>query len=126
MEGWWPATYRPRKLDPVRWAAVRPAVLGWAEQLHVDAGAGAVRVARVLARLAVWALGEGLPLDAEVVLDPDTVERFVAVGIGDDRSRATYRATLRRVGPVLTKRAPWEARPATRRSPSCRCAVCPL
>ncbi|MFI5042509.1 MAG: hypothetical protein ACHQNA_11800, partial [Acidimicrobiales bacterium] len=62
-------------------------------------------------RLAAWAAGEGLPLDAEVVLDPDTVERFIAVGLVDDRSRATYRATLRQVGPLLTRRAPWEARP---------------
>ncbi len=56
---------------------------------------------------------ENLPLERDVVLDPDTVERFIAVGIADDRSRATYRAVLRRVGPLLTKRAPWEARPGT-------------
>ena len=45
------------------------------------------------------------------MLDPDTVERFVALGLVDDRSRATYRAVLRRVGPQLTRRAPWEPRP---------------
>src|SRR6202022_2963169 len=52
--------------------------------------------------------------DVELVLDPDTVERFIAVGLTDvpNRSRATYRSTLRRVGPLLTRRAPWEARPA--------------
>jgi len=92
---------------------VRPFVLECGQGLGLDGGAAAVRVVRVLARLAVWAVGEGLPLDAEVVLDPDTVERFVAVGLADDRSRATYRAVLRRVGPLLTTRAPWEARPAT-------------
>jgi len=79
----------------------------------LDHSAAAVRVVRVLARLATWAVGEGLVLDAEVVLDPDTVERFVAVGLADDRSRATYRAVLRRVGPLLTTRAPWEPRPTT-------------
>ena len=68
---------------------------------------------RVLASLAAWAVGDGLPLDVEVVLDPDTVERFVAVGLEDDRSRATYRAVLRRVGPRLTRLAPWEAKAAT-------------
>lgn len=57
--------------------------------------------------------GGRLPLDTEVVLDPDVVERFIGVGIVGDRSRATYRATLRRVGPLLTTRAPWEPRPAT-------------
>ena len=50
-------------------------------------------------------------LDVEVVLDPDTVERFIAVGLADDPSRATYRATLRRVGPLLTTKAPWVAKP---------------
>jgi hypothetical protein len=75
--------------------------------------ASAWRVLRELARLASWAVGEGLPLDAEVVLDPDTVERFIAVGLADDRSRATYRSVLRRVGPRLTRRAPWQPRPAT-------------
>jgi hypothetical protein len=95
------------------WRAVRPFVVDSAERLALDGSAGALRAMRVLARLAAWAVGEGLPLDAEVVLDPDTVERFIAVGLADDRSRATYRAVLRRIGPLLTKRAPWEARPAT-------------
>ena len=71
------------------------------------------RTRRQLRRLSDWATGEGLPLDREVILDPDTVERFVQVGLAGDRSRATYRAVLRRVGPLLTKRAPWELRPAS-------------
>jgi hypothetical protein len=56
-------------------------------------------------------LGQGLPLDLEVVLDPDTVERFTSVGLADDASRGTYRADLRRIGPKLTTKAPWEPRP---------------
>jgi hypothetical protein len=47
-----------------------------------------------------------------VVLDPETVERFIAVALKGGRSRATYRAVLRRIGPALTRRAPWEAKPA--------------
>jgi len=105
--------YRPRGIEPASWIEVRAFVADSAQRLGLDGGAGALRVVRVLGRLAAWAAGEGLPLNAEVVLDPDTVERFVAVGLADDRSRATYRATLRRVGPLLTKRAPWEAKPAT-------------
>ena len=108
----WLAAYRPLRIPSRDWAAVRPFVLELATRLRLDRGAGAVRVVRVLARLAAWAVGEGLALDAEVVLDPDTVERGVAVGLAQDRSRATYRATLRRVGPLLTLKAPWEARPA--------------
>jgi hypothetical protein len=63
--------------------------------------------------LAAWALGEGLPLEVELLLDPLTVERFVTVGSAGDPSGATYRSVLRRVGPLLTSRAPWEPRPAS-------------
>jgi hypothetical protein len=109
----WLRSYRPQGVDPEIWAAVRPFVSECADRLALDGGAGALRVVRILARLSVWVLGEGLPLDAEVVLDPDTAERFVAVGMVGDRSRATYRAVLRRVGPRLTSKAPWEPRANT-------------
>jgi hypothetical protein len=65
---------------------------------------------RILTRLCAWCLSQGIALDWEVVLDPDTVERFISVGIRDDRCRGTYRATLRRLGPLLTSKAPWEPR----------------
>lgn len=109
----WLDVYRPRAVEAECWRAARPFVLQAAGRLGLDGGAAARRVVRVLARLALWALDEGLPIDAEIVLDPDTVERFIALGLAGDRSRATYRAVLRRVGPALAKRAPWEARPAT-------------
>ncbi|MDQ6947046.1 MAG: hypothetical protein M3256_12470 [Actinomycetota bacterium] len=109
----WLDSYRPQRIGGDVWLAVRPFVVDGAVTLGLDDGAGARRVVRVLAQLGAWAVAEGLPLDVEVVLDPDTVERFVAVGLADDRSRATYRAVLRRVGPRLTRRAPWEARAAT-------------
>ncbi len=99
--GW--ATYRPQGIGrgDCGGRCGRSSSIGH-ERLGLDDGPAARRVVRVLARLAAWAVGEGLPLDVEVVLDPDTVERFVAVGLADDRSRATYRSVLRRVGPQLT------------------------
>jgi len=109
----WLMAYRPLRISPRDWAAVRPFVTECAECLGLDGGAGAVQVVRVLARLAVWAAGEGMALDAELVLDPDTVERFVAVGLAKDPSRAFERSRLRRLGPLLTTKAPWESRPAT-------------
>jgi hypothetical protein len=109
--GGWITEYRPLGIDAKVWEAVLPFVLASADRLGLDAGPSAVRVVRALARLTEWGVAEGLPLDVEVVLDPDTVERFVTVGLKDDRSRATYRAVLRRVGPLLTTTAPWEARP---------------
>src|ERR1700728_568610 len=103
----WIAEYRPQRLRVAEWRYVQPFVIECAECLHLGDGSAAMRTVRVLASLASWAVREGLPLDVEMVLDPDTVERFVAVGLADDRSRATYRAVLRRVGPQLTSRAPW-------------------
>jgi hypothetical protein len=83
-----------------------PAVVGLGPAGLSSAGS----TVRVLTRISAWCLSKGMPLDWEVVLDPDTVERFVSVGIKDDRCRGTYRATLRRLGPLLTTKAPWEPR----------------
>ncbi len=109
----WLGSYRPEGVDPVVWEAVRPFVWDCVARLGYDTNRSSTwRVIRELVRLASWAVGDGLPLDREVVLDPDTVERFIAVGLAGDLSRATYRSVLRRVGPTLTTRAPWQPRPA--------------
>jgi hypothetical protein len=71
--------------------------------------AGDRRTRRQLLRLSLWATGEGMALDREVILDPDSVERFIG-SIGEERSAGTYRAVLRRVCPLLTTKAPWEPR----------------
>ena len=107
------ASYRPRAIESASWSAVRPFVLECAARLPLGGWASTVRILGTLARLATWAEGEGLPLDPETVLGPDTVERFVEVGLSDDQSSATYRSVLRHIGPLLTVRAPWEPRPAS-------------
>jgi hypothetical protein len=112
----WLAAYRPEEVDPARHEDVRRFVWDCVRQLGCDRdldGSAEWRVLRELARIASWAVSQDLPLDVEVVLDPDTVERFIAVGLAGYPSRATYRAVLRRVGPRLTKRAPWQPRPTT-------------
>ena len=48
-----------------------------------------------------------------MILDPDTVERFVELALSGERSAATYRSLLRRVSPLLTTSAPWEPLPAS-------------
>jgi hypothetical protein len=94
----------------------------WRGQLRDFVVPGVLRVAPValssarstvhaLTHLTVWCLTQGMPLTWDLVLDPDTVERFICVGIPNWRSRGTYRALLRRLGPVLTTKAPWEPRP---------------
>lgn len=105
------ASYHPQGISPDRWERVRPFVNDCARQLPTAGSSGTTRTLRVLARLAVWAVDEGIALDAESILDPDTVERFVTQGLTGDPSRPTYRAVLRRIGPILTKCAPWEPRP---------------
>ena len=107
------AEYRPKGLDPAAWMQVRPFVSACASRLSLCHSASGVRTARVLSRLAAWCVAEGIELDPELVLDPETVERFVTHGVDDTPSRATYRSVLRRIGPALTRRAPWEARAAT-------------
>jgi hypothetical protein len=93
------------ELTPVEW---------FVAQMASDLGLGDrpvdVRCRRILTRLASWATSQGIPLEREAVLDPDTVERFCELGLSNDRSRATFRSDLRRMGPLLTRSAPWQPR----------------
>jgi hypothetical protein len=96
------------ELTPVEW---------FVAQMVSDLGLGDrpvdVRRRRILLRLSSWATSQGLPLEREAVLDPDTVERFCQLGLANDRSRATFRSDLRSMGPLLTRSAPWQPRPHT-------------
>ncbi len=111
------ASYRPQGVGGDAWAGIRPFVFSCASELPLLGWASATRTLRVLVRISLWAAGEGIALDRELIFDPDTVERFVSASPGSDASRATYRAVLRRIGPLLTRKAPWEPRrpPVSRR-----------
>lgn len=52
-----------------------------------------------LSDFAAWAHAEGVPLVLESLLDPDVIERYIAVGMAGskDSTRATRRAILRRI-----------------------------
>lgn len=104
--------YVPRDIPTPMWEEkLRPFVI---PTLHAAAPVGVAameRFARVLTLIATWCLKEGIPLDIEVVLDPDTVERFCSKGLKKTASRPSYRATLRKLGRELTTTAPWEPRP---------------
>lgn len=106
----WLRHYRPQGLEPGSWAACRPFVLACAVRLGLRRTSSGLRMVRLLGRLAAWCGSQGLELEPDVVLDPETVERFVGC-LPAGPSRATYRAELRRVGPLLTSGAPWEPRP---------------
>ena len=104
------ASYRPEKVDASTWRVVQPFVLDCVRRLPPKGWPVAIRTLRVLTQLTVWTMGQGMGLDPELVFDPDTIERFVVEGLAKNSSRATYRADLRRVAPLLTTKAPWEPR----------------
>ncbi len=106
----WLVQYSPRSLDLIRWESLRSFVISSVLALTPAGPPVAGRYARGLAHLADWCLSAGLPLDLEVVLDPDTIERFIST-LPKNRSTSTYRADLRRIGRRLTKLAPWEPLP---------------
>ena len=106
----WLADYQPRHMGADDWALVGPFVVECVGRLKLERSPASMRVIRAVARLAMWSLEQGLPLDVEMVLDPETVDRFIATELDDDRSWATYRSVLYGVGPALTKTAPWADR----------------
>jgi len=108
----WIRAYVPRRFDRPLWeSSIRGFVIPLLLALRPAGKAIAARQAFALTRLAEWCLSEGMDLDLETVLDPDTVERFITTALAWSRSRATYRSDLRRIGRKLTRRAPWEPPP---------------
>jgi hypothetical protein len=104
--------YTPRDVPRPLWeSTIRPFVLPLLYASQPSGRASFEQSARVLTLIAVWCTEQGIPLDVEVVLDPDTVERFFSEALRHFPSRGTYRTTLRRLGRALTKRAPWQPPP---------------
>ncbi len=105
----WLRSYRPRVVRPEQWdGPVQSFVVDSLRRLAPHGRGTASRFAAVLVQHAVWCVEQGLELNPEVALDPQTVERFIGSLVANPRSRATYRADLRRIGPSLTRLAPWE------------------
>lgn len=104
--------YVPRDITASVWTkTLRPFVIPALRASKPVGLAEMERNARVLTLIAAWCVKQGIPLDIEPVLDPDTVERFCSAGLKKTPSRGSYRATLRKLGRELTKKAPWEPRP---------------
>jgi hypothetical protein len=117
----WVEGYTPEIVSEVLWESklrdfVVPAVIELA-----PTGCDPRGSARALIRLVTWCLDQGIELNRELVLHPDNVERFV-LSLPGGSIRATCRGLLRRMGPALTRTAPWGPRPtpipASRRPPS--------
>jgi len=109
----WLNAYTPRKVDAHAWAEARRFVIDTVTMTKPTSIEAAARATRVLTKIAVWAPMAGLPLDREQLLDPATIEHFIAVSEAGSPSRATDRWQLRKIGPLVTRDAPWEPRPAS-------------
>jgi hypothetical protein len=116
----WAKTYKPQMIAAADWeqAGLKAFVIEQLERLDPPGVAQAKKDALELAKIAKWCLDQGLDLDVEVVLDPDTVERYTTYALADDAHKGDYRARLRRLGRTLTVKAPWEpaAAPLKRRT----------
>lgn len=109
----WLETYRPRAIPDPDWDAsgLREFVAHQIVRLDPPSVGQAQKRALELAQIGYWCLKQGMDLDVEDVLDPDTVERYCLVGLKGDPSAGDYRSRLRRLGRALTIRAPWEPAP---------------
>lgn len=106
--------YRPRRLPAEQWTErVREFHRGHLLRLDVGEIGVARDIRSAFAHLICFAVSEGIPLDIERVLDPDTVERHFErkVARGIPNAAANERALLRRLGRCLTEKAPWEPVP---------------
>ena len=93
---------------------MRMVVVPWVRACVLDAGEVSLRETRrrltACSKLAVFMLNEHLALDRELAFDPANIERFTEHLIQTHESAAaTYRWALRKMGPTLTREAPWPA-----------------
>lgn len=93
---------------------LRPVVVPFVRECVADAGHASLRETRrrltACAALAEYSLNQHLVLDPELVFDPVNIESFTEWALQSEPSAAaSYRAALRRMGPILTREAPWPA-----------------
>ncbi len=108
------AAYRPNGVSPEDWDQhIGPIVRDLTTKSGFTSRGTVQHTMKGLTRLVIWARIHGVPLDPEVLLHPDTVERFIATGIPDlnERSRSTRRSALRAVSIAVTTKTPWTPQP---------------
>ena len=101
--------YRPNGPAHDLWDQIGPFVRDAVVHGGCTSLSGVFVALRAMSVFATWAVSQGLPLDKEVTIDKNTVERFIQVGMSDlgESSQGTYGSTLRRIGPLWTRRALW-------------------
>lgn len=108
------AAYRPNGVTPEDWDQhVGPVVRDLTTKTGLTLHFAVQRAMKSLTALVVWARINGVSLAPEVLLHPDTVERFIATACADlnVRSRSTRRSTLRTIAIAVTTKTPWTPRP---------------
>lgn len=108
----WLANYRPQEFTQAEWTedGLDVFVRSHIARLERPESSRGKKLALPLARLGRWCLREGIDLDIEQVLDPDTVERYCTYGIARGNA-GDYRSMLRYLGVRLTVKAAWEPSP---------------
>ena len=108
------ACYIPTSVDSATWHAIRPWVKETSSRLDLQFPSQVTLAMKALSHIAAWADGQGVPLDTELLLSPDILERYRLTGMRalSERSRATEISRLRRIARSVTVAAPWPAPPA--------------
>jgi integrase len=96
------ARFSPQDIPAEVWERIGPLVREAATRTAPDSPRLTTTLLTVMAQLAWWCERQGLPMVLDVVLHPDTVDRFVLEGLAHLRSgsQANYQTHLRRVGEV--------------------------
>ncbi len=91
------ARFSPSSVDEDLWARIGPTVRQWAEKAAPDTPYSARTLMSVLTQLVVWGDRIGLGLDAEALLHPDVIDRFVTEGLPgySNGTSLNYRRHLR-------------------------------
>lgn len=97
-------SYRPRTIDATVWDAVRPAVVEIVVRSDPSSPDHAQHRMLPVAKLAVWAAGEGISLDASTLLSELVVEEWAKRSIAAGESTgsvATHRSLLRTIATAV-------------------------
>ena len=92
--------FSPKRVPPAVWSRIEAIAREWVSRFGPETPIQAVHIMGIVTQLLFWADGEGEPLEPEVLLHPEMIERFLAVGLPNRKQStgANYRSVLRKVG----------------------------
>lgn len=94
------ARFSPRDVPPVVWAEIQPLAQEWVARSLPTTADKVSAAMGIVAQLLLWVRGCGEPFEAEAVLHPETIDRFLVEGCTHlaQGTRQTYRSHLRHIG----------------------------